>query len=204
MDRQMLLDQISGTEAAIVNERNNLDLFNKVSGIVETVERSRTEVADMDEKIIEQKKLVKDLEKQRDDIMRPVIIGFAEKMKDLVCDGVGVFGVDPDGTVRIGLEKKGVFRPFDALSGGELVDFSAALSTVLMEATNSSHKVLIIEAGEADGVRLHDIIGKLNQLPDIQTIVSTCHPPSDLALESIHNNNNWKVVFLPTTEVPHD
>ncbi len=168
---QILRDQIRGLEALLMDLRGDELRFVKAQGIDEQAENLIAEAESLRPKIAVIKEELEAARGKRNEAIAPTAKALAESMSAVLPSGEAMFDISSDGSVFLGLAKdadKKIAIPYQALSGGELVAFDAALAHALKA------DCLIIEAAEMDSVRLLSGLESLAKLK-AQVIVNTCH-----------------------------
>lgn len=173
MDVKLLKDQLSGIETKGKDLRVKEKLFLKASGIDEELAKTQKELIDLEGQLPDLKEKLTETVQKKNEAVQSSISAISEKMAEVLPEGMPVFKINDDGSLLIGWEYEGVFRPYEGLSGGEKVQFDLALAHAL------NAGILFMEGAEADDQSLVDTMGMLTQV-DKQVIVCTCHPPESV------------------------
>lgn len=182
MDKQLLVDQISGLKVRIQTLRGERDQLIKAQGLDEQAEVARQRAEDMKEAVDKKKGEIEAFKHKINSVMATSTGALEKKMAGILPAGRPVFNVSADGAVFIGWVKPGesIPVPYLGLSGGERVPFNQALLYAL------GGTVLVEEAAEVDRDKLGPILQKLGE-SDVQVLVNTCHAPAEIPL-------GWTVV----------
>lgn len=167
----------------------------KRQGTVETLERLKKELAEMEEKLAIQKDKMKELRRQREESLRSVCLQITDRINPWLSEGEASIEITEKGIVRIGWIINRRYHPLDGLSGGERVEFLQALSHVLgnrSDGTNKTDglKLNFIELAEA-GIYAGNILKQITEASsnEIQTIACNCYPMEDIP-------EGWEVIRL--------
>jgi len=182
MDKNILQDQITGLQAAIIVKRRERDTHIRLQGLNTEAEKLRQEALDYSNKAEAEKVKLSALHAQRAQLVQKTSSALMERMKEVLPAGHPDVEVTEDGVFIGWIRPDGTRIAYNGLSGGEKVAFDAALAMALKA------NVVIIEAAEMDEKRLSGSLEKLGAAP-VQAIVSTCYPPKATP-------NGWKEVRL--------
>ena len=174
---QLLEDQIRGLSARKSELEIKEKRFFKVQGIEESIEKARSDMETYEVDLQAEKEELSELQAQKTVAVVKTTAGMLDAMNKFLPDGTAI--IDINGAVNIGWLKTGDKepRPYHALSGGEKAIFDSALAFVLLG--DAEHKVIIIEAGEADDKNLNGLIKRINAKPtDAQILINCWHRPA--------------------------
>jgi hypothetical protein len=174
---ELIKKQIEGLRAKKAELLEKQQVFLKVQGLDEELEKARVEIIDKQTTVEKLKEKLSDLKTQKANALEATFQALADKIGEVLPDGDAAFYIDEDGKLLIGWKRGELYIPYDGLSGAEKAVFDSALSHALLgEAEN---KILVIEAAELDKKRLSVELKKLNEL-DSQVIILTCHEPEGI------------------------
>ena len=172
MDIITMKDRVTGLEAHLRELRSKSDMFAKVQGIEESLEKTRGKIEGLKESEETYKEDLSKLLEKKEKALAPTIKELFERTTTILPTGEAVFEID-SGKVFIGWKKDGHTTAYNGLSGGEKVCFDSALCNAL------GAEIIIMEAAEMDGENLETM---LKMLADIkpQIILNTCHSIGDV------------------------
>ncbi len=172
-DIKMMEEMITGLEQKRKNLRVDEEIFLKLSGINEEIEKASQDKAGFEEELTDAKGLRDAAKKRKGDAVAKTTFKIAKKMNKVLPSGSAVFSYDEDDegkrTMKTGWKEGDTVTPYNGLSGMQKQVFDAALANVL------DANIIIVEAAELDGDNLKKTILQLSTL-DKQVIVNTCHP----------------------------
>lgn len=193
MNEELIKQQITGLEAKLTDLEKTKDLFVKVQGIDEEIEKARAAISDLEPDIDTLKEDIDLLKYKKNKAMDDTMEALANKMWEVMPIGRAIFRIDDDGKVFIGMEDNAKTIPYAGLSGGQKVAFDSALSYAML---GTGEKIIIVEGAEMDMTRLYSTLKSIEQNADDQTqyIVNTWIPeewmdPGDISPK-------WKMVKL--------
>jgi len=171
---QIIEEQIE----ALINKgkglRESERIFLKASGITESIEQYRVEIANTEATIESKKEDLAELKAMKSDAVKDTLISIQDKITELLPEGDGVVHINDDGSFIIGwmLPNKSPV-PYEGLSGGQKVIFGRALTNALMG--NAKNKILVYEAAEVDPPNLQLMLERIvaNTDNNTQVIVNT-------------------------------
>lgn len=169
---ELLKQNIAGLESRIATMEAQQQLFLKVQGIDETIEKSKVEAVDLEKETEELKTAIADLKQKKRESLAATMDALALKMSEVMPIGKAVFDISEDGKVFIGLETNIGVVPHAGLSGGQKSAFDQALAYALL---GNGEKVIVIEAAEMDRKRLEMTLDAIEVNADDKTqyIVNT-------------------------------
>jgi ATPase subunit of ABC transporter with duplicated ATPase domains len=179
MDIALLKGQLEGITAKGKELRINEAKFLKAKGLDEEFEKAKKESLDEESSLYKMKKKLDEMVKKKNAAVQKSIQGVVEKMAEVLPDGIPVFEITDTGSLTIGWDFDGSYRPYEGLSGGEKVQFNLAIA----HAMNAG--ILIMEAAEVDDKSLLETLFMLSSV-EKQVIVSTCHTPDGIPDEWVH------------------
>ena len=175
---QMIEEQIDALMEHGQKLRESEKIFLKVSGIAESIEQYRGEVARLETSLETKKEDLAELKAEKAEAVKDTLISIQDKITELLPEGDGIAHIKDDGSFIIGWMLPGKpLVPYEGLSGGQKVIFGRALSNTLMG--DAKNKVLIYEAAEVDSSNIRPMLERIqaNTEPDTQVIVSTWYAP---------------------------
>jgi hypothetical protein len=189
-DIPTLQNQISGLEEKKSLLQAEEKAFIKVQGIDEQIEKSRTEMSELEVDTQALKEEISELKAQKRSALASTMNSLAGKMSEVMPEGRAVFDIGDDGSVSIGLENNGIIIPHAGLSGGQKTAFDSALSYAML---GDGEKLIIVEAAEIDYQRLLAMLKSIEENADDKTqyIVNTWAKPKAGSL-----GKKWRVVEL--------
>lgn len=172
-DIQTMKNLVTGLNQKKRNLQADKDIFIKLSGINEEIEKANQDKSGFDEELTEAKGLRDDAKKKKADAVSETTSQISKKMNAVLPYGVAIFTYDEDDdgkrSTKIGWKTlKDAVIPYNGLSGGEKQIFDAALANVL------DANIIVVEAAELDDDNLKKTLEELSKL-DKQVIVNTCH-----------------------------
>ena len=167
--------QITGTEAALENRRQDERAFVRVNTLDRQTTSLRVEVDDIAAEAVQTKTALAALKADRATLIAGVVGTLEAAGNAALPPGVALrIDLNDKGAANIGLTMgDGPTIDHRALSGGEWRLFEAALTAALT--AGKEPRVLIVEAGELDAARLTELLARLGTFAG-QCIVATCHP----------------------------
>jgi len=177
----MIEQQITGLKGKLVELQGQEKVFIEALGIDKSVAKIRVETDEMKANVATLKEEEDTLVVQKNAAVAETAKALSEEMSKILPLGSAVFRIDEDGNAFIGW-KNGHTVSYEGLSGGEKVMFDAALCHALKA------NVIIQEAAELDREALLNNLAKTVD-SKTQFIVSTCHPPKELA-------GKWTVIGM--------
>lgn len=169
MDIKLLEDQLSGITAKGKEWRKKEQKFLKAQGLDEEIAKTEKDLIDLESKLPSKKDQLAELIKKKNAAVAKSIKSMAEKMAEVLPEGMSVFEIAEDGSFNIGWDYGDKYRPYEGLSGGEKVQFDLALCHAM------DAGLLIMEAAETDNTSLIETMAMLTNVPK-QVMISTCHP----------------------------
>ncbi|GAG41484.1 unnamed protein product, partial [marine sediment metagenome] len=94
------------------------DVFLKVQGLDEQVEKERQKLGELEVDVEAAKETMSGYQEQKRDAIRATMVQITRKMSAVLPTGDGCIQIE-DNSIQIGWFKDGVFRPYDGLSGSE-------------------------------------------------------------------------------------
>ncbi len=169
-DIQAMKEMLTGLESKKTRLDGEKDIFLRVAGMNEEIERANQDKSDH-EKSLAKAKLNRDkLKKKKADAVSKTTEKITEKMNSVLPFGEAVFSYDEDEEgkrdLHIGWKNDNVTTPYNGLSGAEKQMFDAALANVL------DANIIVLEAAELDPDNLFTALCDLGKL-DAQVIVNT-------------------------------
>lgn len=189
MDIQIIKDQIEGLTKKGQGLREQQRLFDKSSGIVELIEKSKLDLVGFENDMAVKKEELADLKVQKADAVRNTLVAIQDKITELLPEGEGVVHLEDDDSFIIGwmLPNKPLV-PYDGLSDGQKVMFGQALGNALMG--DIKDKLLIYEGAEVDEKNLIALLKQIGQREDdTQVIVNTWAKPKSIP-------KGWHIIEL--------
>ena len=189
MDIQIIKDQIEGLIEKGKGLREQQRLYDKSSGIVELIEKSKLDIVGLESDMATQKEKLADLKVQKAEAVRNTLIAIQDKITELLPEGEGIVHLEDDNSFIIGwmLPNKPLV-PYEGLSDGQKVIFGQALGNALMGDTKD--KLLIYEGAEVDETNLVALLKQIGQRKDdTQIIVNTWAKPESIP-------KGWHVIEL--------
>lgn len=181
----MLKQQIEGIQASLEKERINEKLFHRAAGLDESAEKARFEITELETDLQAFKEALSEKQDAKNEALAETMQALSAKMSEVLPEGGATFAITDEGLV-IGWTKDRKFRPYHSLSGGELVQFNAALCNALMG--ECKEKVIVMEDAELDDANLENSLAHLSKL-DAQILAISCHAPGKIS-------KDWNVVTL--------
>lgn len=184
MDLQILEAQITGITARLKELREQKDLFTRVAGIDEAVQRALSDRVTAERSIAEAKKDLADLQAKKAESLKATTEALSAKMSEVLPEGRAVFEIT-DGGLFIGWMKgaphhpEPYSHPWAGLSGSERNCFDQALSYSML---GDGEKILLMELAESDLEHLEALLDHLakNTHQDTQVIACTWLRPREV------------------------
>lgn len=178
-DIQTMRGLVKGLRQKRENLMADKDIFLKLSGINEEIEKANQDKEGFEEELIEAK-VIRDAAKNRKSAsVSKTVSEIEKKMNAVLPSGEALFTYYQDEnekfTMQIGWKDGDKRVPYNGLSGGEKQIFDAALANVL------DANIIVVEAAELDDENLLKTLNELRKL-DKQVIVNTCHSISETNL----------------------
>ena len=168
--KQILTDQITGLTEKGKGLRTQEAIFLKLQGINETIEKTKQEktklITDLETAKADKKSLIA----QKNEAVSASFSKIIDKMNEVLPTGEAVINLD-DG-LFIGWETdiaKGIYTPYNGLSGGQKQIFDAAMGHVL------DANIICVEAAELDTEHMMALMEDMVEI-DKQVLMATCHP----------------------------
>ena len=179
---EMIKEQINALEENRSGLKENERIFLRVSGISESIEQYRAEIARLESGHEAKKEELADIKAQKSDAVRNTLVHVQDRITELLPEGKGVVRIEDDGSFFVGWEflPDKMAIPYDGLSGGQKVVFGRALSKALMgDATNA---ILVYEAAEVDPPNLISMLERIVTVTNenTQVIVNTWFAPEEI------------------------
>jgi len=179
---EMIKEQINALEENRSGLKENERIFLRVSGISESIEQYRAEIARLESGHEAKKEELADIKAQKSDAVRNTLVHVQDRITELLPEGKGVVRIEDDGSFFVGWEflPDKMAIPYDGLSGGQKVVFGRALSKALMgDATNA---ILVYEAAEVDPPNLISMLERIVTVTNenTQVIVNTWFTPEEI------------------------
>lgn len=172
-DIQTMKEMVSGLESKKKQLGNDKDVFLRVAGINEEIEKANQDKDTYNDDLTMAKEKRDNLKKEKSDAVAKTTEKIAAKMDSVLPFGKAVFSYeeDEDGKrdLHIGWNVDKVITPYNGLSGGESKIFDTALANVL------DASIIVLEAAELDGENLIAALDDLGTL-EAQILINTCHP----------------------------
>jgi len=180
VDIKIIEDQIEGLIGKGKGLREQQRLFDKSSGIVELIEKSKQDMVNLENDVATKREDLSELKAQKADAVRDTLISMQDKISELLPEGEGVVHLEDDGKFIVGWLKPGKpLVPYEGLSGGERVIFGNALANALLG--GAANKMIIMEVAEIDDENLEKQLKVLEKADaDTQILVCTCHAPKNI------------------------
>lgn len=172
-DIQTMKEMVTGLESKKKQLETDKDVFLRVAGINEQVEKANQDKTEYDDYLVGAKENRDDLKKQKADAVSKTTFKIAKKMNKVLPFGKAVFTYEEDEEgkrdLHIGWNVDKVVTPYNGLSGGQGKIFDAALANVL------DANIIVLEAAELDNENLMAALDDLGTL-EAQVLINTCHP----------------------------
>lgn len=149
-----IAEKMGRARAAVATKKAAAECREKATKIEKTIELHKSQLLDLKEKRIA--------------IVNQILTAFCEQITSQLSTGRAVIRTDESGSIRMYWDFRGDgnnLRPLESLSGGEKVEFLAALSVPFQP--EAKDKVLLVELGEVgwDGPQmLSKLAGSKNQV----------------------------------------
>lgn len=178
---EMIKEQMNALEDHRKQLRDNEGVFLKVSGISESIEQYRTEIARLESGHEAKKEELAEIKAQKSDAVKNTLVLVQDRITELLPEGKGVVRIEDDGSFFVGWEfpdKNPI--PYDGLSGGQKVVFGRALSKALMG--DAENIILVYEAAEVDPPNLISMLERIVTVTNenTQVIVNTWFAPEEI------------------------
>lgn len=189
----IITDQIAGLTVALKNERSLLERHVEIKGLKTAVAASRTELNEKQDTLDGIKERLSGLKQSKRNALSETMRAIGVEMSLFLVGKKVALEIEDGGDLLLGLyhtdsEGDTYIKPSMALSGGERVDFDAALANALLQ---NKHKVIIIEGAESD--HLESVMDSLHPQDEMMVIVNTCHPID----YSAYDSDRWNTLVLP-------
>ena len=167
--KQILTDQITGLTEKGKGLRTQEAIFLKLQGINETIEKTKQEktklITDLETAKADKKSLIA----QKNEAVSASFSKIIDKMNEVLPTGEAVINLD-DG-LFIGWETdiaKGIYTPYNGLSGAQKAVFDTALGHVL------DANIIIMECAELDDDHMLAVLEDMCRV-EKQVLLATCH-----------------------------